>query len=165
MRANIRTNSKQSMARGHRIDQMTEGIEDEDREELIGENYSVYHPNELNSTLKEYLKLEKTHFRPRTIGVVIIPFFSIILIGLLRGSKTFNSIVGIERCDDLDYLLFCAQILVLISLSVINNTLLKKEYRDKINCGYQFVKGDIIWNSKTIIKFSIIALIAGFISG
>ena len=165
MRQSVRLSSRQSLARGHQIDRNTEGIQDEDKEELLGERKSTYHPDELNATLKKHLKLEKTHFRPRTIVVVLVPFFSILLIGLFRGSKTMDSILGINRCDTYDYILFAIQSLILIILAVVNIILLKKEYNEKINCEYQFVKGDVVWNSRSIIKFSIFAIIAGFISG
>lgn len=93
----LRNHSKQSIARGDLIERYTEGIDDDDKEDLIGERKSVYHVYELNSTLQKHLDLEKSHFRLRTIVVVLIPFFSISLIALFRGSKSIDSIINIER--------------------------------------------------------------------
>lgn len=51
------------------------------------------------------------------------------------------------------------------TIAVFNIILLKKEYLLKEENNYQFVKGDVVWNQRTIIKFLIFAIIAGFLSG
>lgn len=119
----------------------------------------------MNETLANLLELEKTHFRPRTIVIVLIPFFSILLIGLLRGTRTLKSIAGFARCSAMDFVLLGFQVALLGALTVVNVWLLKKEYRLKMDNDYQFVKGDIVWNTRSIVKFVIFAVIGGFISG
>lgn len=94
LRHSVRENSRQSIARGDKIENDTEGIENEDKEQLMGERRSTYKLNDLNATLKMYLALEKTHFRLRTLFVVLLPFLTITIFSLLRGSKTFGSIAG-----------------------------------------------------------------------
>uniref|UniRef100_A0A7S3NXP4 Sulfite exporter TauE/SafE family protein n=1 Tax=Euplotes crassus TaxID=5936 RepID=A0A7S3NXP4_EUPCR len=167
LRQSVRENSRQSIARGERIENDTQGIENEDKELLIGERRSTYKLDELNSKLKMYLKLEKSHFRIRTILVVLLPFLTITIFALLRGTKTFDSIAGprFGRCTVSDYIFLAAEIIILFILSGVNIMLLKREYQDKLSCGYQFVKGDIVWDSKSIVRFVLFAIIAGFISG
>lgn len=63
------------------------------------------------------------------------------------------------------FVLLGIQVFVLALLGFINITILKKEYKEKVECGYQFVTGDILWTNSTIIKFTIFALVAGFFSG
>eukprot|EP00345_Euplotes_harpa_P000020 CAMPEP_0168319052 /NCGR_PEP_ID=MMETSP0213-20121227/833_1 /TAXON_ID=151035 /ORGANISM="Euplotes harpa, Strain FSP1.4" /LENGTH=440 /DNA_ID=CAMNT_0008320213 /DNA_START=326 /DNA_END=1648 /DNA_ORIENTATION=- len=160
-----RVDSRQSMAKGPEIDNFTQGIDDDDKKALIGERRSTYMPGEVNHVLDNLLKMEKQHFRLRTIIVVTIPFFAILLISLFRGNKNLESIVGIKRCDPLDFILLAFQFLLLIVLTVINIVMLKREYQVKLDNDYQFVKGDIVWDQRSIIKFTIFAVIGGFISG
>jgi uncharacterized membrane protein YfcA len=54
---------------------------------------------------------------------------------------------------------------LLISLTFINVNMLKKEYNLKVQCKYQFVKGDVVWDQATVTKFAIFGVIGGFISG
>jgi hypothetical protein len=160
-----RMDSRQSIARGPEISIDTKGIDIDDKLALSGERKSTYFANDLNPVLEEILRLEKTHFRLRTIFVVLVPFFSISIIALLRGSKNMDSIVKIGRCSIGFYLLLAAQVAILLVLAIINIVLLKKEYNVKMEHDYQFVKGDIVWNTRSIIKFIIFAIVAGFISG
>jgi hypothetical protein len=97
--------------------------------------------------------------------VVFVPFFTILIIGLLRPSRSMSSVAGVQRCSTTDHFLLVLQIVVLVTLAIVNIFLLKKEYRKKISNGYQFVKGDIVWNTHLIVKFIIFACFAGFISG
>lgn len=85
-----------SLARGEAINHNTKDIDREDRTHLIGEKKSLYNLADMNPTLEKYLKWEKSHFRPRYILTVICPFLSIVIIGLLRGSRLFSSIAGVE---------------------------------------------------------------------
>ena len=73
--------------------------------------------------------------------------------------------IGIERCDALDFILLAFQAVLLLALTVVNVYILKKEYELKIENDYQFVKGDIVWDQRTVIKFAIFGIIGGFISG
>mmetsp|Transcript_2659 Transcript_2659/g.3119 ORF Transcript_2659/g.3119 Transcript_2659/m.3119 type:complete len:451 (+) Transcript_2659:285-1637(+) len=165
LRRSVRNTSRESMAKGEVIDRDTEGMDEEDKNNLFGERKSTYANSEINETLQQHLNNEKSHFRPRTLVVVSVPFFSILIIGLLRGTKSLKSIIGISRCDPFDFVFFFLQVAILLVLAIANIVLLKKEYNSKIGCGYQFVKGDIVWNTPSITKFSIFAMIAGFISG
>lgn len=88
--------------------------------------------NELNDTLQGHLNNEKSHFRIRTLVVVLVPFFSILIIGLLRGTKSLNSVAGINRCDAWDFVLLALQVVILLVLAIANIILLKKEYNSKM---------------------------------
>lgn len=86
------------MAKGPEIDENEEGIDDEDKKALIGVRRSTYKREELqNQILNKLIEADKKHFTLRNIIVVSIPVLSILLINLLRGSKTMSSIVGIKR--------------------------------------------------------------------
>ncbi len=78
-----------------------------------------------------------------------------------------DSILGSSfgRCSTSDFIFLALQIVILLVLAIVNIVLLKKEYNEKMSCGYQFVKGDIVWNTASIIRFVIFAIVAGFISG
>lgn len=161
-----RTDSRQSMAKGPEIDENEEGIDDEDKKALIGVRRSTYKREELqNQILNKLIEADKKHFTLRNIIVVSIPVLSILLINLLRGSKTMSSIIGIKRWDALDFILLAFQAILLIGLTVINVYMLKKEYSLKIANNYQFVKGDVVWDQRTVIKFALFGVIGGFISG
>lgn len=67
-----RMDSRQSMARGPEISIDTKGVDIDDKLALTGERKSTYFANDLNPVLEDILKWEKSHFRPRTILVVLI---------------------------------------------------------------------------------------------
>ncbi|CAI2361023.1 unnamed protein product [Moneuplotes crassus] len=161
----LRENINITLAQGEIIDYNTKGIDSEDRDHLLGERKSAYNVEHMNPTLEKYIRVEKSHFRPRYILTVICPFLSILFIGLFRGNNTIDSIVGVEVCSAWYFILLGVQVIVLALLGLINVLILRKEYREKIECGYQFVSGDVIWDDNTTTKFVIFALIAGFVSG
>jgi len=92
----LRENINITLAQGEIIDYNTKGIDSEDRDHLLGERKSAYNVEHMNPTLEKYIRVEKSHFRPRYILTVICPFLSILFIGLFRGNNTIDSIVGVE---------------------------------------------------------------------
>ena len=89
-----RAHSRQSMAKGPEIWVDTEGVDEEDKEILVGERKSIYENDELrrNKILNGLVEAEKKHFRLRNLVVVSIPVLSILIVNLLRGSKNLKSI-------------------------------------------------------------------------
>lgn len=160
-----RMTSRDSMAKGAIVESEDSDIKDEDKEVLVGTRRSTYKPTEINNQLDKILKDEKTHFRPRNLIVVILPFCVILLVTLFRGTPDFKSLIKVKRCDALDFILLGALVVVLTIATIFNIIMLKKEYELKEVNNYQFVKGDVVWDRKSIIKFLIFALIAGFLSG
>ena len=53
----------------------------------------------------------------------------------------------------------------LLVLAAINIKNLRRDYRIKENNNYQFVKGDVAWNSQNIEKFILLGLVGGVVSG
>ena len=62
---------------------------------------------------------------------------------LLRGPDGKESIVGVERCDALDYVFLLTVIVEAIILTSIAFNITSSEYDRKEKCGYKFVKGDV----------------------
>lgn len=160
-----RVDSRMSGAIGPEVTADDKDVDDEDKEVLIGSRKSIYREGTMSKVLKDLIASEKSHFRIKSIFAVIIPFITILLITMLRGTRYFRSIIKIERCQPVDILLLVGMFALLISQTIINIILLKREYTVKVENNYQFVKGDVIWNQKTITKFCIFAIVAGFISG
>lgn len=160
-----RIDSKLSLAKGPEITQDDRDIDDEDKEALYGSRRSVYEEGHINKVLNALIEAEKSHFRPTSVLAVLVPFIVILLITMFRGTREFRSIIKLERCKALDFVFLGGLFLILIVHTIFNIFFLKREYRIKEENEYQFVKGDVVWNQKTITKFCIFAMIAGFISG
>ena len=75
-----------------------------------------------------------------------------------------SSIAGIISCSPLDYTVFSIQILFLVLSTILSVCIVSREYKAKLNWGYEFTDGDLSWTPKLITKFSIIAVLTGFLA-
>ena len=160
-----RQDSNESNAVGPPITKNNLEIDIFDRRALLGRHQSSYRDTEVNPELEKILLAERNHWRPRNLFVVACPFFTVLIISFLRGSPKFNSIIGVERCDALDFVLLFLNMATLLVLEAINIRNLKRDYGIKENNNYQFVKGDVAWNSQNIEKFILLGLVGGVVSG
>ena len=89
----------------------------------------------------------------------------LILISLLKGSKQITSIVNIEVCSVLFWLIEFTYFPITILLVYIIANNIKKEYNYRKSINYRFLPSDIQWNNKNIVKYSFIGIITGILSG
>ena len=113
-----------------------------------------------SKVLDKIIKSENSHFKIYSPILVAI----IILLSLIKGSKSMNSIAGIISCSPLDYTVFAIQILFLLLSTIFSVYIVSHEYKVKLGWGYEFTDGDLSWTPKLIVKFSIFAVATGFIA-
>ena len=78
--------------------------------------------------LEELLEDEKSHARQWKKHLLAIFIISIsLLVNLIRGSKRSPSIIGIERCGELDWSIFAIYVLGSLCLSFAGVYINKKE--------------------------------------
>jgi len=87
------------------------------------------------------------------------------LLSLLRGSKEADSIVGVESCSAVSFVLLFLLYAFMLAMTAMNIIIVKREYAIKIKYGYEFAEGDLRWDSKLLTQFVIAAVGAGFIAG
>lgn len=143
----------------------TIGLPDLDLVHLIGARKSLYSPEEINPVLEKIFYGEQNHFTLDKAILILVPFSSILIISLFRGSTEFKSVIGVERCNFMDFFLFGLEVLILLFFSFINILLLKKDYQTRRAYGYKFVRGDINWNNETILSFALLAFVVGIVTG
>ena len=66
----------------------------------------------------------------------------LVIIQVLRGSGTKPSLIGVERCDALDWVLFSILILSGVILTYVALKVNFAEYEKKVKARYNFTKGD-----------------------
>ena len=66
----------------------------------------------------------------------------LVVIQVLRGSGRKPSLIGVERCDALDWALFSILILSGVILTFVALKVNCAEYEKKVRAGYNFTKGD-----------------------
>ena len=78
--------------------------------------------------LEELLEDEKSHARQWKKHLLAIFIISIsLLVNLIRGSKRSPSIIGIERCGELDWSIFTAYVVGSLGLSFVGVYINKQE--------------------------------------
>eukprot|EP00343_Euplotes_focardii_P007789 CAMPEP_0205820510 /NCGR_PEP_ID=MMETSP0206-20130828/3155_1 /ASSEMBLY_ACC=CAM_ASM_000279 /TAXON_ID=36767 /ORGANISM="Euplotes focardii, Strain TN1" /LENGTH=429 /DNA_ID=CAMNT_0053115301 /DNA_START=346 /DNA_END=1635 /DNA_ORIENTATION=- len=138
-------------------------IKDIDLVHLIGARKAIYAPEEINPVLEGIFFGDQNHFTIDKFILVLVPFSSIAIISLFRGSTSFKSVIGVTRCNFMDFFLFGLECLILLFFSVINIVLLKKDHQTRRAFGYKFVRGDIDWNNETITAFAVLGFVVGLI--
>lgn len=91
------------------------------------------------------------------------------IVNLLRGDGRVPSVVGVSRCDNLDYGMLIFMLLSSIFFSFVGIFyVIRPSYQRKVTAGYQFVDGDFECTPSNSVKLTLIAFfgsIMGTISG
>jgi len=88
-----------------------------------------------------------------------------IAVQLSRGPGFAPSIIGVSRCDSLDFILLAVLVIASVILTLLGVMVNQKEYERKEACeGYDFVKGDVKYTNKNTRALIFIGLAAAFLS-
>lgn len=87
----------------------------------------------------------------------------LLLCSIFRGTKKKESVVGVKRCEDLEWGLFGILIGSGIFLTIIAIVYLSKLHSEKVKKGYVFEKGDFEGTAKNIALLIVVSLIGGFL--
>lgn len=88
----------------------------------------------------------------------------IFICSLFRGNGKDESVIGITKCVPADHTILVMLIISGIIYTVIASLWGQKEHLYKQSIGYNFVKGDIQMDLKSIFKLGAIGFMAGFLN-
>jgi len=88
----------------------------------------------------------------------------LVAISLLRGSGS-DSLIDAKRCDHHDWSLFIVLQVICFIFLFIGIYVVKKEFKAKQECGYQFTPGDLEATPKNLIFLCIISLVGSMAAG
>lgn len=117
--------------------------------------------DELKGILKEENQLVPWKKLLKTLGLIVF----MIIMALLRGTKNFSSLAGVEYCGEEYWLLFTLAPLGCLVASALNIRTLKKTLRVKNEAGYIPKEGEFELNDKHVGKLSILSAFAGVLAG
>lgn len=86
-------------------------------------------------------------------------------INLLRGDGKSPSIIGVKRCENIDWVLFGTLIVLSTLITVTAIAILRKEYEYKKSIDYPFVQGDFKCTNRSALKLTLVGLGGGFVVG
>jgi len=108
---------------------------------------------------------EERHVPSASVLVLVTLFVVVLTINLLKGGGAFPSPFGIE-CGSRGF--WIANMLMLgwiLIISVFVRIYLVKRFEQKKRCGYQYVEGDIKWDSRATLVYPFLCCFAGFFAG
>lgn len=118
-------------------------------------------------TNPEHLKIRKIegkNFYYKKFGLIIINSISSLLIVLIRGSKGFESILGIQTCSFSDFFSLFLYLIFLVLLNVVGYYVIYSEQKKKKKINYPIIKEEIKWTPKLIVLGGVGSFFIGFIA-
>jgi uncharacterized membrane protein YfcA len=114
--------------------------------------------------LEEILE-EERHVPMTNIKILVVMFVVVLAVNLLKGGGAFKSPVGIV-CGSKSFWLANGFVLLwIVMISLFIRAYLVNRYKIKQRVGYQYVEGDIKWNSRATIVYPCVCALAGFFAG
>ena len=107
---------------------------------------------------------EKKNIPMKKFGILIINLAILIIILLLQGSKTTESLIGIPFCGTGYWIFIFIYIPFGIIILYFSVKMLNEEYQMKQASGYKFLKSDVEWNLENLKKSLILGFLIGFTS-
>lgn len=89
----------------------------------------------------------------------------VITVNLFRGSRKFESLIGIERCSQADWMILSIFMVFCFSLSVHASYNVRKEQKLKLLVGAGMAPSDLKLEILVLIKLMTFAFLGGFMSG
>jgi hypothetical protein len=83
-------------------------------------------------------------------------------ISLLKSNGEVTSVIGIKRCDINDWALFVLLQWLCIIFTWLGSRVLQSEYKEKVQCSYDFTDGDLKATGSKLLCFQAIAFIGAF---
>ena len=110
--------------------------------------------------------MEEERHPPRTnIQILLVLFVVVLTLNLLKGGGAFQSPLNIT-CGSTSFWMANLTLLVWILLVACQaRALLLRKHRAKLECGYEYVAHDIIWDERSTIVYPCVCCLAGFFAG
>ena len=125
----------------------------------------MFDDEELTDEVVEQLQKESTNWQWKKVLLNYLMLAVLFTINLLRGPGNEPSIVGIQRCQKIDWFLFA---LLLVLSSLITGTaiiILRKDYAYKKSISFPFVQGDFKCTNINALRLTLVGLGGGFTVG
>ena len=112
----------------------------------------------MNEKLKAIIAYESTNLQWSRLalnwGLIVV----LVIISLLKGAeKKEDAILGILRCEAVDWVLFTILQIICLAFLVVGVILLKKDFKERQDAGYQFLDGDLVATPKNLTNMIIIS--------
>jgi len=149
-------------------DSLTEALlevaepEDEEQERMKenGERYTAEENKELENLVETERKVPLDK-----LAILVVMFFVVLVINLLKGGGAFPSPVGITCGSEAFWLANATMLLWILVIVTFIRALLIKQWETKKRLGFNFVDGDIEWDPKATWVYPSICSLAGFFAG
>ena len=82
---------------------------------------------------------------------------------MLRGPDSQPSIIGVERCDALDFVFLFILLVLSIGLTFVGVRIVSFEHQQKIECGYELTKGDLDFTMPQIMNLVGVSVVCAFL--
>lgn len=106
-------------------------------------------PNQDGLQVQRWLlrKKDATIIPPWKFALVWIAFTGTVLVQLFQGAKGFESVIGIEKCEPMDWTVFGLYLVFIFAVAMIGTALVRKEEaaKEKINWAYYNKKEEPRW--------------------
>ncbi|GMI61980.1 hypothetical protein ScalyP_jg8235 [Parmales sp. scaly parma] len=108
---------------------------------------------------------EEKEVQMSKIIILVVMFSLVLIINILKGGGGFASPLGI-KCGSKSF--WIANIIILAWIIAVSNhcrELLLKKFRNKKECRYRYIEGDIVWDESATVRYPIVCCMAGFFAG
>ena len=112
---------------------------------------------------KEILKNEGKDFNSKTFALFSLTVFTVVFFSLLRGSREFESIVGMEFCGGIFWLTLILMIIFILAIAVYSTRLVHKEIAIKA-ANNHLMPHELNYDFKTTLRLNIVLFVFGVIS-
>ena len=117
-----------------------------------------------NDKLEQIIAKESTNLQWWKIAVNLGMLVILIVCMVLRGPGDKPSVVGIKPCDGPDFVALALVLVAAITMTYIAISFTREEHAEKVEAGYNFVKGDQTFQTCEIIRMIIIGLVGAFLA-
>jgi len=140
--------------------------DDDDDIDLKKESNSGYSSDDdnLKKELAQILEEEKS-IPMANIMILVATFVVVLAINLLKGGGAFPSPIGIKCGSQSFWIANACMIGWILLICVFVRIYLVNRYETKKRVGYQYVQGDIQWDSRATVVYPGICCAAGFVAG
>jgi uncharacterized membrane protein YfcA len=110
--------------------------------------------------------LEEERRAPVANIMILVAMFVVVLtINILKGGGAFSSPLGIKCGSQAFWIANAVMLAWILTISFFVRAYLVRRYETKERIGYQYVEGDIKWDSRATIVYPCICAFAGFFAG
>jgi uncharacterized membrane protein YfcA len=83
---------------------------------------------------------------------------------LLKGGKQFESLIGLERCEPLEWVISFIYIMITMSLVLLSGWIVKREQTSRKKAGWAYEDDEVQLTTSTMIQLQFIALLVGVVA-